>query len=132
VSTIENRIDRSLPHVVVRSAEATVAGFDVSIESSWGHGSFRLPLHGEFNVANSALVLALLLSEDVVLEAATVALSAAEAPPGRLQRVEADTGPDVFVDYAHTPDCVPCGNTATAPCGASSVAVETVTRANVR
>ena len=106
VSTIENRIDRSLPHVVVRSAEATVAGFDVSIESSWGEGSFRLPLHGEFNVANSALVLAFLLSENVALEAATDALSVTEAPPGRLQRVEADTGPDVFVDYAHTPDAV--------------------------
>ena len=106
VSTIENRIDRGLPHVVVRSAEATVAGFDVSIESSWGEGSFRLPLHGEFNVANSALVLAFLLSENVALEAATDALSVTEAPPGRLQRVEADTGPDVFVDYAHTPDAV--------------------------
>jgi UDP-N-acetylmuramoyl-L-alanyl-D-glutamate--2,6-diaminopimelate ligase len=90
----------------VRSAEATAAGFDVSIESSWGAGSFLLPLHGEFNVANAALVLAFLLSEEVALDAASAALSAAEAPAGRLQRVDAGNGPDVFVDYAHTPAAV--------------------------
>ncbi len=106
VSTNPARIDRSSPHVVVRAAEATGAGFDVSIESSWGAGRFLLPLHGDFNVANAALALAFLLSEEVALDAASAALSAAEAPPGRLQRVDAGHGPDVFVDYAHTPAAV--------------------------
>jgi UDP-N-acetylmuramoyl-L-alanyl-D-glutamate--2,6-diaminopimelate ligase len=100
------RIDSRLPHVLVRSAEATTSGFDVSVTSSWGEGSFALPLHAEYNVANAALVLAFLLSEGVALEAAAVALSAAEAPPGRLQRVDAARGPEVFVDYAHTPAAV--------------------------
>jgi UDP-N-acetylmuramoyl-L-alanyl-D-glutamate--2,6-diaminopimelate ligase len=106
VSMDATRVDSTLPHVVVRSAKASAAGFDVSIESSWGAGSFLLPLHGEFNVANAALVLAFLLSEGVTPDAASAALSAAEAPPGRLQRVAADHGPDVFVDYAHTPAAV--------------------------
>jgi UDP-N-acetylmuramoyl-L-alanyl-D-glutamate--2,6-diaminopimelate ligase len=106
VSTQANRVDSKLPQVSVRSAAATANGFDVAITSSWGDGHFQLPLHGEFNVANAALVLAFLLSEDVPLEAASEALAAVEAPPGRLQRVDATTGPDVFVDYAHTPDAV--------------------------
>ena len=76
------------------------------VTSSWGDGGFHLPLHGDFNVANAALVLAVLLSDGISLDAASAALSEAEAPPGRLQRVEAASGPDVFVDYAHTPDAV--------------------------
>jgi UDP-N-acetylmuramoyl-L-alanyl-D-glutamate--2,6-diaminopimelate ligase len=106
VSTDEDRVDRSMPHVVVRSAEATATGFDISITSSWGDGDFRLPLYGEFNFANAALVLAFLLGEGVPLDAASAALAAVEAPPGRLQRVDVDAGPDVFVDYAHTPDAI--------------------------
>ena len=106
VSADSNRVDTGLPYVVVRSTEATGAGFDVSVESSWGAGSFLLPLHGEFNVANAALVLAFLLSEEVAFGAASAALSTAEPPPGRLQRVDAGNGPEVFVDYAHTPVAV--------------------------
>lgn len=106
VSTDATRIDKRLPHLILRSADATVSGFDVSVSSSWGEGSFALPLHAEYNVANAALVLAFLLSEGMTLEAATGALSVAEAPPGRLQRVDAVRGPEVFVDYAHTPAAV--------------------------
>lgn len=106
VSMDSARVDTCLPHVVVRSTAATAAGFDVSVESSWGAGSFILPLPGEFNVANAALVLAVLLSEEVALDAASAVLSAAVAPPGRLQRVDVGNGPEVFVDYAHTPAAV--------------------------
>jgi UDP-N-acetylmuramoyl-L-alanyl-D-glutamate--2,6-diaminopimelate ligase len=106
VSTGQARIDSRSPHVVLRALRATAHGFDVSVASSWGSGDFHLPLHGEFNVGNAALVLALLLSEGVAPDAASAALAEAEAPPGRLQRVEAASGPAVFVDYAHTPDAV--------------------------
>ena len=105
-------------HLVVRSAEAGVGGFDVSMVSSWGDGNFRLPLPGDFNVANAALVLAFLLSEGVAVDAACGALAAAEAPPGRLQRVDVDTGPGVFVDYAHTPAAIESALDALRPhCG---------------
>jgi UDP-N-acetylmuramoyl-L-alanyl-D-glutamate--2,6-diaminopimelate ligase len=106
VSTEQARVDSHSPHVVLHALRATAHGFDVSVTSSWGNGDFHLPLHGEFNVGNAALVLAVLLSEGVALDAASAALAEAEAPPGRLQRVEAASGPAVFVDYAHTPDAV--------------------------
>ena len=106
VSMDQVRVDTNLPHLVVRSARATANGFDVTVASSWGEGRFRLPLHGKFNVANAALVLAFLLSEDVALDAASDALAAVKAPPGRLQRVDVGAGPEVFVDYAHTPAAI--------------------------
>jgi UDP-N-acetylmuramoyl-L-alanyl-D-glutamate--2,6-diaminopimelate ligase len=106
VSMDAARVDNGLPHVVLRTTASTVHGFDVSIASSWGEGRFSLPLHGDFNVANAALVLAFLLSDGVPLDAASAALAAAKAPPGRLQRVDVDAGPEVFVDYAHTPAAI--------------------------
>ena len=106
MSADKTRIDSRSPHVVLRALRATAQGFDVSVASSWGSGDFHLPLHGDFNIGNAGLVLAVLLSEGVALDAASAALAEAEAPPGRLQRVEAAAGPAVFVDYAHTPDAV--------------------------
>ena len=106
MATDNARVDSRAPHVVLRTLRATAHGFNVSVTSSWGDGEFDLPLHGELNVGNAALVLAMLLSEGVALDAASAALAEAEAPPGRLQRVEAASGPAVFVDYAHTPDAV--------------------------
>ena len=106
VSMDAARIDSGLPHVVLRATASTGHGFDVSIASSWGEGRFSLPLHGEFNIANAALVLAFLLSDGVPLDTASDALAAVKPPPGRLQRVDVDAGPTVFVDYAHTPAAV--------------------------
>jgi UDP-N-acetylmuramoyl-L-alanyl-D-glutamate--2,6-diaminopimelate ligase len=57
----------------------------------------------------------------VALEAASTVLAAAEAPPGRLQRVEAGRGPDVFVDYAHTPVAVESALQALRPHGAGEL-----------
>ena len=72
--------------------------------SSWGEGGFTLPLPGEFNVANAALVLAVLLARQVPLATATRLLAAVSAPPGRMQRVPGPAdAPAVYVDYAHTP-----------------------------
>jgi UDP-N-acetylmuramoyl-L-alanyl-D-glutamate--2,6-diaminopimelate ligase len=106
VTTDAARVDSGSPHVVLHATGATAEGFEIAIASSWGAGAFRLPLHGEFNVANAALVLAFLLSDGVAVEAASGALAVADAPPGRLQHVDAGPGPDVFVDYAHTPAAV--------------------------
>jgi UDP-N-acetylmuramoyl-L-alanyl-D-glutamate--2,6-diaminopimelate ligase len=78
----------------------------VAIDSSWGEGRFVLPLVGDFNVANALLVLAELLRRDVPMADACAVLEAVQAPPGRMQRVAADSItalPSVYVDYAHTP-----------------------------
>jgi UDP-N-acetylmuramoyl-L-alanyl-D-glutamate--2,6-diaminopimelate ligase len=114
VSTNFDRVANGRPYLFVRSVVASDKGFDISFVSSWGSSRFMLPLPGDFNVANAAIVLALLLMKGVALETACDAMSQLTAPPGRMQRVAvaegertmqrvAMDGPAVFVDYAHTP-----------------------------
>jgi UDP-N-acetylmuramoyl-L-alanyl-D-glutamate--2,6-diaminopimelate ligase len=90
-------------HVVVSELAAVDSGFNVAVRTSWGDGSFQLPLYGEFNVANAVQVLALLLAQDVSIVAACDVLQDVSAPPGRMQRIGHASAPAVFVDYAHTP-----------------------------
>jgi len=103
VSTRFDRIANGRPFVFVRSVVATEAGSNITVHSSWGKFDFRLPLPGNFNVANAISVLGLLLSWDVPIVDACEVLSKASAPPGRMQRVADSVAPAVYVDYAHTP-----------------------------
>ena len=105
VSTNFDRVANGRPYLFVRSVVATEQGSDVSFISSWGAGKFTLRIPGDFNVANAAVVLALLLRKGVPLEQACDVMSQLTAPPGRMQRVATD-GPAVFIDYAHTPDAL--------------------------
>lgn len=105
VSTNFDRVANGRPYVFVGSVVASDKGSDITFSSSWGDGRIASPLPGDFNVANSVIVLALMLRLGVELEAACDALSRVSAPPGRMQRVAAD-GTSVFVDYAHTPNAI--------------------------
>lgn len=92
--------------VLVRSSHPHGLGFRVEVDTDWGSGFCRIPLAGDFNVANAALALAQLLCWELPFGDALAALAACEPPPGRLQRVETGTdaaSPAVYVDYAHTP-----------------------------
>ena len=102
VSTKLDRVVNGRPFLFVRSATPKAEGSDVTFVSSWGDSRFSLQLPGDFNIANAASVLALLLMKGVPLDQACDAMSQLQAPPGRMQRV-ATEGPAVFVDYAHTP-----------------------------
>lgn len=104
VSTNFDRVANGRPFVFVKAVVARTGGSDVSIRSSWGSGRFSLAMPGDFNVANAVIVVAALLQQGVSITAACNALSQAEAPPGRMQRVEAPKGaPIVYVDFAHSP-----------------------------
>lgn len=103
VSTRFDRVANGRPFLFVRSVVATRQGSNVAVDSSWGRFEFRLPLPGEFNVANAISVLALLLSWDVSVADACDVLGKLTAPPGRMQRVGESRAPTVYVDYAHTP-----------------------------
>ena len=105
VSTKFERVANGRPFLFVRSVVADAEGSDVTFSSSWGDGRFSLSLPGDFNVANAAAVLALILMKGVPVDQACDVMSQLQAPPGRMQRV-ATEGPAVFVDYAHTPDAL--------------------------
>ena len=106
VSTRFDRVANGRPYVVVRRVVATEAGSMVRVDSSWGSAEFTLPMPGDFNVANAALVMATLLNEGADIDAVARALEDAGAPPGRLDRVPGADGPRVYVDYAHTPEAL--------------------------
>ena len=106
VSTDSDRSADDRPCVIVRSVVPVAGGSQIKIDGSWGEASVSLPLPGEFNVANAALVLAYLLADGVDVDRAVFALERVAAPPGRMQRVAADGGPVVYVDYAHTPNAL--------------------------
>ncbi len=106
VSTNFDRVANGRPYVFVRSVVANATGSEVVLHSSWGNAVLNVPLPGDFNVANSVLVIAYLLNAGVSLTDACDALSQVSAPPGRMQRVAAAAGPAVYVDYAHTPGAI--------------------------
>jgi UDP-N-acetylmuramoyl-L-alanyl-D-glutamate--2,6-diaminopimelate ligase len=105
VSTMPDRAANGRPFLFVREVIANADGSDVVFSSSWGDGRVSVPLPGDFNVANSAIVLALLLKLGVALGTACDVMSQVNAPPGRMQRVLAE-GAAVYVDYAHTPNAI--------------------------
>jgi UDP-N-acetylmuramoyl-L-alanyl-D-glutamate--2,6-diaminopimelate ligase len=106
VSTTAEADAAAMTHVHMQVVEADEHGSLVDVRSSWGSARMHLPLAGDFNVANGALVLAQLLSWDVPLEEAVGVLSRVLPPPGRMQRVQPAgdaQAPVVYIDYAHTP-----------------------------
>ncbi len=67
----------------------------------------RTPLIGDYNVSNVLAVIGGLRALGVSLAEAARGCAALTPVPGRMQRVaHAGTGPEVVVDYAHTPDAL--------------------------
>jgi len=120
VSTQFDRVAKDRPYVIVRSALATENGTEITISSSWGNGEFTLPLPGEFNVANAALVLAYLLTAGIEIGQACDVLALVEPPPGRMQKISL-RGSSIYVDYAHTPDAIESALSALRPHSRGSI-----------
>ncbi|MCA9638114.1 MAG: UDP-N-acetylmuramyl-tripeptide synthetase, partial [Myxococcales bacterium] len=83
-------------------------GSAVEIVTPAGAGLLRSPLVGDFNLDNLLVAVGLGLGLGLGLPTILGALAECPGAPGRLQRVglaEAP-GPEVYVDYAHTPEAV--------------------------
>ena len=80
-------------------------GFDVCDGGTVA--AVRTPLIGDYNVSNLLAVIGALCALGVTLADAANACTALTPVPGRMQRVaHAGAGPEVVVDYAHTPDAL--------------------------
>ncbi|HEY6132742.1 MAG TPA: UDP-N-acetylmuramoyl-L-alanyl-D-glutamate--2,6-diaminopimelate ligase [Rubrivivax sp.] len=66
----------------------------------------RSKLIGDYNAHNLLVVLGGLRALGVSLADAVAVVPGLTPVPGRLQRVGSDGGPEVVVDYAHTPDAL--------------------------
>jgi UDP-N-acetylmuramoyl-L-alanyl-D-glutamate--2,6-diaminopimelate ligase len=99
--------ERGTGWIRVPELRATAAGLVIHLESSWGAGTLRSRLVGEFNAENLLAVLGVLLGWNVPLQKALAALALCTAPPGRMEAFGGGDGaPLVLVDYAHTPDAL--------------------------
>jgi len=83
--------------------EAGVTGI---LTSPWGRHAFRLPLFGEFNVANFAAAAAAACLAGAAIDDVVSAARDLTAPPGRMQLFRVHGMPLVIVDFAHTPDAL--------------------------
>jgi UDP-N-acetylmuramoyl-L-alanyl-D-glutamate--2,6-diaminopimelate ligase len=95
----------------IRAIRASIdaAGIDAEVATPDGNARLRSPLVGRHNLENLLAALGILVGLDVPAGRAAEALADAVGAPGRLERVRATNShpaPDVFVDYAHTPDAL--------------------------
>lgn len=101
--------------------EATVRG--VGLESGPAGNRFRIlasppavptpqvipvssPLLGLHNASNALAAATTALMAGLPVEAVAMGLGAPIVVPGRMERVDAGEGPQVYVDYAHTPEAL--------------------------
>jgi UDP-N-acetylmuramoyl-L-alanyl-D-glutamate--2,6-diaminopimelate ligase len=69
-----------------------------------GEIEVRIPLPGDFNVANALAALSVAHALGLDLAGAAAALASAEQVPGRFESIDEGQPFAVVVDYAHTPD----------------------------
>jgi UDP-N-acetylmuramoyl-L-alanyl-D-glutamate--2,6-diaminopimelate ligase len=75
----------------------------------------RVPMTGDFNVANALCAVAALAEAGFDVEAVAEALGRSGGVPGRLEQVDAGQDYLAVVDYAHKPDAVTAALTALRP-----------------
>jgi UDP-N-acetylmuramoyl-L-alanyl-D-glutamate--2,6-diaminopimelate ligase len=83
--------------------DSTGSRFQLDANDS-GRVAVRLPIIGEFNVANALCAAGVALGAGVGLEEIAVALASAPSVPGRMAPIEMGQPFSVVVDYAHTPE----------------------------
>lgn len=98
--------DARVYYVRATHIQVLMHGFSVDVQTSWGEGTFTIPLLGRFNISNLLSVLSVLCLCEVPFEEALMGLSKLNTIRGRMQMVNIQYRPQVVVDYAHTPDAL--------------------------
>jgi UDP-N-acetylmuramoyl-L-alanyl-D-glutamate--2,6-diaminopimelate ligase len=95
------------PAADVRATEVSMSadGSRFCLVGRFGTAEIRLPLLGDFNVANALAAAACALALGRPLAEVTERLAAAPQVPGRMERIS-DVPCIVLRDYAHTPDAL--------------------------
>lgn len=93
--------------VAPRSTLVDARGIEAIVRTPAGDVTIASRLLGMHNLENLLLALGVVHALDLDVARAAVALSRLEAPPGRLERCDAEGDSiAVLVDYAHTPDAL--------------------------
>ncbi len=106
-NTLSYGLDHGEVRADVRSMSAT--GMQLVLHFAGKTSTIQTELIGRFNAANLMAVAATLLAENVAIDAVASVLENLTPAPGRMQRVLTESRsdlPNVYVDYAHTPDAL--------------------------
>lgn len=98
--------DDRVPLIMATTIKTLKQRFSITVQTPWGNGTFITPLFGRFNIINLLSTLGVLGLFGIPLEKALSELSKLKNVPGRMQLVKCTRGPQVVVDYAHTPDAL--------------------------
>jgi UDP-N-acetylmuramoyl-L-alanyl-D-glutamate--2,6-diaminopimelate ligase len=92
----------------IRLVESVIDGFAQTLRLEHRHVHFRvrLPLVGEFQIENALVAAGLAIATGGEAGKVFAALEQLEGAKGRLERVGASRGAQIFVDYAHKPDAL--------------------------
>ena len=92
----------------IRLASATRDGLASMLELEFDgrRRRARLPLPGDFQIANALVAAGLCIATGSDADATFDALRSLRGAPGRLERIGEAHGAAVFVDYAHKPDAL--------------------------
>ena len=92
--------------VLYHSLHATAEGMKATLDSRWGRAELSLSLAGDFNVANAAAAISVLVLLGFDYDAVTLAAAELRPVAGRMELYVAAGQPAAVVDYAHTPDAL--------------------------
>ena len=92
----------------IRLDRSAIDGFaqTLRLEYKGGHFHVRLPLVGEFQIENALVAAGLAIATGSDGKSVFAALEQLSGAKGRLERVGASRGAQIFVDYAHKPDAL--------------------------
>ncbi|MEX0831248.1 MAG: UDP-N-acetylmuramoyl-L-alanyl-D-glutamate--2,6-diaminopimelate ligase [Nitriliruptoraceae bacterium] len=96
-------VGRANADVTIRAVRTTSGGSEVDLSTPWGEVGLSTSLAGVFNVDNAVLAYVAAVVSGIDATAAAAGIAACGGAPGRMERVDAGQGFEVFVDYAHTP-----------------------------
>ena len=65
-----------------------------------------IPLFGDFNIENVLTIFTVMLAMGISMPDAVQRLKSIKPIVGRMERLGSDSGPLIFIDYAHTPDAL--------------------------
>jgi UDP-N-acetylmuramoyl-L-alanyl-D-glutamate--2,6-diaminopimelate ligase len=92
----------------IRLADAVIDGLAQRLRLQYKEKDFqvRLPLVGEFQIENALVAAGLAIATGGEVDKILAALERLQGAKGRLERVGASRGAQIFVDYAHKPDAL--------------------------
>lgn len=99
-------VQDSRADVYAQDAKFSETGILAKVNTPWGRLNIESSLIGTHNLSNILGAISCSMCMGADIESVEKGISNVKNIPGRLERIDNDSGFSVFVDYAHTPDAL--------------------------